>query len=653
MSDLANIRARIEGPSEDERFTAWMEWYSSPDARLLEEMNRLLEWKDPVFKLLWVRFLSYIPEDRAVAYLTELLKDENSIVVEAAKKAFDKNQRENKETALLPLVLHDNPSTRDFSIERLYRTSNVELIDPLLALLPSAGEALLLLILTAFRHLPSARVLPHLIPFLKHPHEKIRERTAYALSSLYEVRLKGLQKIFIGHLNDPSHLVRIAILWSLRRKPYKKNLRIFLDLAQKDPDPAVRQEALLGLADFPMLRVIVQILEILVAEKNKMVLLKAESVLIGMPPAEVVRGLQHVWRHGSKEVHMKAMFYLAYFQEESDEFFRQLAAGLKRAKEDKLKVVYLETLGILGNPKAVDILHPFVKGPPFLAYTAVGALVRLSHHGKVWRLVPYLRDPSLSDILKQTLLKDLVRRGKWIDFTDELVDCLTEFLKSDKINMRYLSAHALILAGRESSIRPLLEMLLREKDPTTLKFLKESILSYLTQNPQTYLLLLEKFQNQPEALSLLLSLMNGILIDRQTVVYLIDSLLSSCLRLQEGIHAEPFGDLLASWIRRNHVPLEWILERIVGDPKKEEMFPFLIRYFVRAPAPDLVPSVGKLKGWFENGSAALRGTLLELVCYSKDPQAARLPTVVLCHEALKLHHPKAMKALQTLIWGGP
>lgn len=651
MSDLANIRGRIEGPSEDERFTAWMEWYSSTDSRFLEEMNRLLELKDPVLKLLWVRFLSHIPEERAVTYLRELLKDENSIVVEAAKRGFDKNQFENKENFLLPIVLHHNRSPRDFAIERLYQTGNLELIDPLLSLIPAADEALLLLILTAFRHIPSVRLLPHLLPFLKDPREKIRERTVYALSSLYETGLKNLQKIFAAHLNDASPVVRIAILWSLRRKTYKKNLGVFLEVVRNDSDPTVRQEALLGLADFPNPKVIFDLIQILVTEKNKMVLLKAESVLIGMPPAEVVKGLQQVWRKSSKEVHMKAMVYLAYFQKESQDFFRQLVAGLKKAKEDKWKVAYLETLGILGNPKAVEVLKPFVKGPSFLAYTAVGALVRLSHHGQEWALVPYLKDPSIPDILKQTMLKDLVRRGKLIHFSDELVHCLTEFLKSDKINIRYLSAHALVLAGHESSLRPLLVMLLQEKDPTTLKFLEESILSSLTQNPQTYLLLLEEFQNQPSAVSLLLTLMRGVLLPREMVVALIDSLLFSDLRLQEGTHAALFGELLASWIRRNHVPLEWILDRALGDREKEAAIPFLIQYFVRAPTPDLIPSTGKLRGWFERGSPQVRSALLELVHFSKDPQAARLPVAILCHDALKLHHAKAREALQALVWG--
>lgn len=651
MSDLKNIRARIEGPSEDERFTAWTEWYSTPDSRFFEEMNRLLELKDPVLKLLWIRFLSAIPEERAVAYLVELLKDENSIVVEAAKRGFDKNQFENKETFLLPLVLHRNHSPRDFAIEHLYQTGNLELIDGLLSLIPAADEALLLLILTAFRHLPSVRLLPHLIPFLKDPREKIRERAVYALSSLVETNLKSLQKIFVTHLNDSSPVVRIALLWSLRRTPYKKNLNVFLDHARQDPDPAVRQEALLGLADFPATRVIVQLIQILVTEKNKMVLLKAESVLIGMPPAKVVRGLQHLFKKGSRESHRKAMFYLATFQKESEGFLRQLAAGLKRAKEEKWQAAYLETLGILGNPKAFEILHPFVKGPPFLAYTAVGAIVRLSHHGKEWALVPYLKDPSVPDLLKQTMLKDLVRRGSLIHFTDELAGCLTGFLKSARINLRYLSAHALVLAGFESSMRPLLEMLLREKDPTTLKFLEESLIGYLTQNPRTYLLLLEEFQNQPPAVSLLLTLMKGVLLERAAAAALIHSLLSSSLRLHEGVHAALFGEMLASWIRRNHVPLEWILERAIGDPQKEETIPFLIRSFVRAPVPDLVPSTGKLKSWFEHGSEALRGALLELIRFSKDLQAARLPAAVLCRETMKLHHAKALKALQSLVWG--
>ena len=184
MNTLEEIKENISGPSDDARFTGWMALNTSKEPEIMEEINKILLSEDAILKVLLLRFLAHVHEQRSIDYIRQMLVDHNIVVVDAAIKSFDKNKFDDKLECILSVIHCDMPKAQYFAIERLALGGVVKVADALLEMIDNANEELLLVILTALRHLANRQMVKPLKHYFYDKREKIRFKTLYALIPL-------------------------------------------------------------------------------------------------------------------------------------------------------------------------------------------------------------------------------------------------------------------------------------------------------------------------------------------------------------------------------------------------------------------------------------------------------------------------------------
>lgn len=584
MIDLDDIHKRIEGSSEDARFTAWTELYLSKESGALEEIKRILLSHDPVLKLMFLRFLTSVGDSRSASFITQLLLDSNIVVADAAKRAFEGSRFENKLENLLPLVDSQVIFARDYAIEKLALGGQILIIDPLILFMQTANDDFLKKILMALRFLPDRRLLKVTRKYLTDARDDIRYAALLVYSSLYELGLKKTHGALLAALSDPLARIRQAALWALRPLAAKKDLSFFISLSTRDPDPMVRAESILCLSKFPRKKVVVHLLNIMVSEKDRMVALKAEAILLAMPIKMLIKGLNRGLKDQNDRVRGKALLLIAEYMRESDHFFKYVLKRLKNTKSEKEKITLLEALGVVGSRAARLVLETYLHSSYLLAYTAMTSLTRIDATLPPENYLQYLNDPKLNMVLKQLVLKALVSKQKDPITHKGLIGHLVALLKSDNLNMRYLSIQALAFVPHESVLAPLFEVVLEETDPTSAQLLRESILSLLRANPTLFEQKLKKYIDKPRAVLLLLEIlkMEGIEAKQMRDFILIILNAKQELVYSELNHA--VADLLASVLSQSIITMNEFLEILLTHSQRGEWLNRVIMQLRNYPA---------------------------------------------------------------------
>jgi len=584
LSSLEEIRSKIESFYEDIRLSGWMELYQpdqndSEKAKKEEELKHILERQDPLLKISFARFLSHIYEARAVTYLKKLLEDSNPVVVEAAKRSFEKNHYQQKLAVLLPLLNSSSFSAQLFALEQLSLGKVIQAVDPILDLLENLKGTendenkthLLLAILSALRHFPEKRLIPYLDLYRHDKREEVRFRTLLVMGALNAEGILSSSKPLQEALRDPSPRIRQGALWAVRRRPSIEDFDFLKKVSLEDEDPHVRQEALVELSVLPAQEVIVHLLQILATEKNRMVTLKCESVLLSMPTDRLIEGLEkilHEGRWGHDIIKNRALLLFAEFQKDSESYFYYLVEGLNQVPDVKSKLPFIEALGILENQRAIPILEKYLNGPSILAYATIQSILKIIRVYPQYPLHSYLEDPALPSLLKQMILKHIVRMEGTIPGTARLIDCLLGFLKDKTINIRYLAVQALLRTDFPFPLEKLVESIFQETDASTLKSLHEGLQRQVSKTPDTWLNLLRHFQKNQGIISYLFSMMPSHISFEEGEKYFFRSLLDSSQDLIPQEFKPVVVDFFCGLLIKKRISWKNLLECFEHHPQK-------------------------------------------------------------------------------------
>lgn len=641
---LQEIRKQIEGPSDDERFTAWFQLYASEETT--GEIQRILTGGDPILKVLFTRFLAHINEERAVHYLVTLLQDDNEVVFHAARKAFEHNHFDTKLKNLFGLVHSRSVLAQAYAIEKLSFAGEIPLVYPLLSLLTfaplgPASEPLLMRVLTAFRYLPDPRVPTQLRPLLQSNQEEIRYRTLLALGSNYEHHTYDDRTFLENALRDATPRVRQAALWILRKRSSKKDLPLLLHHSTEDADATVRQEAILALGqialgqtalgNFSTSEVITHLVKIIVSDQDKGVVLKAEGVLMVLPEAALIRGLKSLLPGPFSPEKKRAILLLAELQTGSDHYLGYLLgtlrqasiwqAGIRQTKSDPEQLACLEALGTLKHSGAIPFLEEAVKGPMILAYAAMGSLLKIYPVDSMQPLKKFLEAP-LPALLKQMILKHMILHGTMDSIGAELITTLSPLLQEDNLNIRYLTAQVLAITENPDILEALFMALLRETDPVSLEFFKKSLMQIFIAHPARITPLIGQHQQDPRTFALLLDIIEGTGLASAHSLFFI--------RLLLDIHAPKFRSailrLIFSLMKHHRVTLPEVIEEATKRGKTEELLNDLLNQF-RESSEHRMPfkiSFDLLEPLLRRHPWTDQAAFIELLGYTNDKRAIGL-----------------------------
>lgn len=644
MTDVALLRKDIEGASEDARFMAFLKLYDSKTPEATAEITRIMTVSDPVLKLMFLRFLGHVGDERAIVFICRMLEDENNVVVDAAERAFDRNQCGKKLKILTPLILSTHRRAQLIAIEHVAQVGWMDAVPLLVELLDHPDEELVLAVLSALRFLPSRTAMAPIMKFLDYPNDEVRFRAILALGVIYEVYDQGLRHVLIDQVGDKSPRVRQAAVWSLRRKPLRRTITLLIHLSAHDADPVVRQEALSGLQPFPTVIVIRHLLDLLMAETDRMVALRCESVLLGMDHEALLDGLEHVVKKSTGSVRRKAILLSAEFQRGSERYYRFLIKGLKLAKDDRDKVVYIEALGGLGDVRAARELLPYLQQSPVVAYVAMASLLKVSD--ETWPFLAYLESPDGAPLLKQMVLRYLIRRDHLVAIhKDRLEKCLLTFLEGDNINMRYLAAQVLVGISSTVAQEALLKTIQIETDPTSLRLLRNSLVDFFTKDPAGYVAFLHDKRQDAAMFETLCAMLKQLIWNGVDVIAQLPHLFSYELVETGDRYVACCSEWLAEQLIAGRVKMDDVLRTLEHTVVMDVVLQKITSKISEVPNLRLAVSSALLWRRLEEGSDIERGAVIELMGMAHSQSSLPVLVSVICNDRMEKFHDQASRAL--------
>lgn len=643
MTLLADIQSRLHTASDDARIEGVAAIYHSNTPESERKIEEIILSPDPILKILLTRYLSAQPTEKAVSYLIRILEDANQTIHEVARRAFEKNGYDKKWTKLISLTHSSNLNAQYYAIDKLAQAYVVEALPLFLSMLSAADEPLLIHILQGLRYFPDERILPVIKEYFMDPREEVRFRAVMVCGALYESGIGHSRRLFLSALTDTSGKIRRAVIWGLRRVPLKKDLKIVLDMAKTDPDPHVRQEALLNLHLYPYAKVIFFLLEVLSQEKEKMVLLKAYGVLNAFPRKFLAKVLWKAIR--KKKGKQKGILLMAELHEESGWFVDYLLRQSKRTRDPKEKLVFLQALGITEDVKAIPVLQGAIRGEPLTAYTAVGSLL------KIWKRHPdrvpidqYLDAPDCSSSVKQAILKQVLKSEQW-EKVQSMEPILIKLAQEENLNIRYLATQILVFSDSHEAVFHLVQMILDEKDPVLIDVLREGLGRYLITHPEKLDMFLEKYWAHERAINFFFSILPDLAMGPNQTLELLQVLIQKF-----KIHMSHYKDLFCHLVGSimglfSH---DKFLRGVEGIEDRDQLLCLLVQS-VRMAGTNLNLPAGLLEDWFESESPLGKKAIIDLLVLAGSESSIRFLVWLVCQDKKPSYQAQASIGLGEII----
>lgn len=649
--NIQEIRNRIEGDSADSRFEAWALLYSSLEPEASQEMESIMTGSDPILKILLARFLSRVYEDKAVEYLCRMLCDTNSVVIDIVIRCFEKNLYEAKLPKLLAVLNAPVYKAQSFAIEKLCLGNVPEILDPLLTLLKAAHNQLLEHILSCLRHLPDKRLMSVAKKFLIHESQKVRFHAIMVLGSLYETGHGECRKYLVAALKDPHPRIRQAILWVFRKISTRSDLKYFLCFSRQDPDSNVRQEALLGLAAFPISRVVQHLLKLLVSDEDRMVILKGEAVLLSIPQKKLIRGLKKVLKDREFAVKSKAVVMFSELHPALSQGYHVfLMKEIRAARSTREKIPFIQSLGIAGFAEAIPYLQEQTHSPDqVLSYTAMVALLKIYSRSISFPILEILRDELLSDLLKQMAMKYFIKVADRSQLTRELMVFLLDYLGSPCINLRYLAVRVLIASEDDRFLEPLFGMIIAETDPSIKQLLREYMIQAIAKNSLLFLKISKLFCLHRQPMTTLFAFFDEAFLQRESVRQFVKNCFDPAYAELLSLFPHEFAHIFQKLLKHHDVTLVQLMDLMDTVPQNSILLEELQRLLETGTQLNPVVTRGDWHRWVYESKELDRVSLVRLMRLVPNHDTLGMLMGILADPAQSTLHETARLALRQRI----
>ncbi|MCP5463750.1 MAG: HEAT repeat domain-containing protein [Deltaproteobacteria bacterium] len=621
---LERLFAQTTSESDDVRFSAWMQIYQSDDPKAKAFLEQVASSGQISQKVLFCKFLGFLEDEYSARILVDLICDTEPLVVHQAILAFDKNNFQRRVYFLLPVLKAPLKEAQVFAVNKFCLESVSEAVHPVLDMLKQADEDLILEILSGLRFLADKRLFQDLKIYLGHPNERIRWRAIMIYGSLYETGVTRARRLLVRRLSDRSAQIRRSIIWTLRRNDDRRNLRLFLKLAEQDPDPTVRQEALTALGRFPSKTVIKNLVKLLVKEKNRMVVLKGEAVLLSIPTKQLIIGLKNLLTYHDKFVRNKVMIMYAEFQKTSETFFAFLIKELKKTKSDMDKIPIIESLGLLGNKAAIPQLEKLLAESPLLSYTSMMALLKIYGFDKSFPFLKYSQEVKLSALVRQIVMKHFIKISDDSMYNDEIVTHCMSLLSNTNLNIRYLATQILSKVQDPKVLVPFFKSFVNEDDPTAFRLLKENIHRLVQSNPKLFEVLLQNFYDHDIGVLQIFLIMKEANLNKNALLQIIKSCLSLPLLILNKTCAPSFIELVFTYVLKERISITDIIALQCEPGQKQQLLKGLLGHIKRYKRKKVVIGEHHVETWYsDQDEPEQKQIIIELISHTTGIESIR------------------------------
>lgn len=467
--------------TEMERYDAFLRLYHSDAPHEKRVLTSLISSPDPLIALIVLQYLEDLPEKRALSGILHMIERGNEVVARAAMASYKRSHYPSKPRQLKRLVLSRSVRARRFSIRTLCRAGFMEVLPLVVRELPDATGELLFEMIDGLRYLPDRRSVQVLTPLVGSNDEPTRWLALQTLG-LLQSRVGGLPaSFFLKRSNDKSERVRRAALEALHSYPTRRVAEMILAQALDETEPdEVRDRSIRALAAFPSVRWVRPLTVFASETPSSSLRLAVEVTLRAFSDEERRKGLLPLLDDTLHGLRRQAALFLADLSGR-DPAVRERLLALWDGADDRTAVDLVEVLRSLGGTEAADRLRAAMNKSRLLAYASAGALARMRGHGK--QTLAVLRDATVSPTVHQAILSQWARRGPDEQLRSEIEPLLISWLKSDVINIRYLSLQILAWFPLHGKLEALLDVLAAEFDPEVVATVSKQILNGLGADP--------------------------------------------------------------------------------------------------------------------------------------------------------------------------
>ncbi|MBF0106771.1 MAG: hypothetical protein HQM16_15780, partial [Deltaproteobacteria bacterium] len=418
-----------------------------------------------------------------------------------------------------------------------------------------------------------------------------------------------------------------------------------------DPDPHVRQESVTGLAPFPSKKNIHDLIKFLVNEKNKMVALRGEAVLLAIPAQRLIKAFKRVLKTKDEEIKNRVLLLYSSFQKKSDVYLYYLIRELKKAKNDKARLPIIESLGLLENQKALTVLNENLHASPLIAYASMSSIVRIWKFSRDFPIIDYLESKSLVDINKQIALKHFIKISKESDYTKQVIETLTKFLRHTNLNLRYLAVQALSILKDKSILEPFMMSIFSKLDDSTQEILKKTVVNIISDDTASLTSLLEEYKHNPTAMNEILSMVEKSTRIRAKFLSLWPQLTDSPLDLLNSPYSGSLMRIVLSLIMEQKITLSQLLHTLQSDEKKIKLLSLFSRQIKNHPTlkTEIPPHI--ITKWLDDAPPESSKDMIGLLGHSNSEKAIPLLVSIALDRRYEHVHAAAVNSLGNLVGG--
>jgi hypothetical protein len=380
-----------------------------------------------------------------------------------------------------------------------------------------------------------------------------------------------------------------------------------------------------------------------------MVVLKGEAVLFTMPTAKLVSGLKKVLKIEDNKIKNKVLLIFSEFQKTSESFFDYLAISLKKAKNDKELLPYIECLGRIQHKKSIPILESQLDGSPIISYSALVSLLRAWGQNEKFPVMRYLEHEKLNDVTKQMALKHYVKIISSENISEVMVNKFLDLLKSTNLNLRYIASQALVKVQEDSVAEPFFSALVKETDDTAKKLLHKNLAVFFETKPILFVSIFESHINDAAAIEELFNVIKDTELDKHKTLEILLGLILDPANILQTNYKEMYIDLFISFLNKQWLTLDEFLEIIGTMPQRRDFIILFAKGLGNLTDTETSLHSEKIELWLKEGITMQTEALMKLMTFTEKKRAIQTLVSVICDDTLSSQHGFAAQALNDVL----
>lgn len=474
-----------ESLEAEEFFDSLTRYLSDRD---IEKIYQIFKSKADTQSIYWlIRYLVAIERHLGLEKLFELSQDENELIRNMATSAITKINLESRIDILIRLLDSPRKDQVIFSAEKLGRARAPKAVIPLLGILDKYidDEEAATTILKALGLIKDMRAFLSLEHIAGKTKGKIQEEAFLSLSQLTAGKHPFYLKKYLSSENIKIREIAYHLLIRLESNWAESNLANGLKREEAEDLKINILTLIKSVKTYKLFKAIFDLAAC--CDSSSKLRMIAESAIRKTKSSRNLRWLIALDKKSSFREKTLVLRLLSEYQK-NDEVLRIFCREFKKSKNNLIRLIAIESLGELGDKRAIGFLEDIINQQGEFSYAAAVSLANLINHsdGPLIKKMFEVKG-QYEDLVSQAFLHFLLRLKEECEFLDSLEFLIEKLVASKSEHVRYLAIRLLSRIKNKDKIRQLIASVCLENELKVKKAFQRSIYTIIQKNPESLL----------------------------------------------------------------------------------------------------------------------------------------------------------------------